>query len=282
MYCARSHAWLSRHFSDKFVKASKYFGYRSRAWFKLDEIQKINNIITPGMTVLDLGSSPGGWSQYASRKVSKLGHVISCDIKPMLTIPRVSFILGDAFKKDILNSILKINSKIDVTCLSDMAKNLILWLIIAVVLMSVFQSFGPSDSNRRKVDYSTFMSELNQEQIKETRINGREVIVFKKDGSKYITYIPINDPKLLDILLSKNVKIVGEPPEEPSLLTSIFISWFPMLLLIGVWIFFMRQMQGGSGKGAMSFGKSKARMLTEDQIKTTFLDVAGCDEAKEE
>lgn len=123
MYCARSHAWLSRHFSDKFVKASKYFGYRSRAWFKLDEIQKINNIITPGMTVLDLGSSPGGWSQYASRKVSKLGHVISCDIKPMLTIPRVSFILGDAFKKDILNSILKINSKIDVI-LCDIAPNI--------------------------------------------------------------------------------------------------------------------------------------------------------------
>ncbi|AFA41369.1 subunit of integral membrane ATP-dependent zinc metallopeptidase [Wigglesworthia glossinidia endosymbiont of Glossina morsitans morsitans (Yale colony)] len=166
--------------------------------------------------------------------------------------------------------------------MSDMAKNLILWLIIAVVLMSVFQSFGPSDSNRRKVDYSTFMLELNQEQIKETRINGREVVVFKKDGSRYTTYIPINDSKLLDILLSKNVKIIGEPPEEPSLLTSIFISWFPMLLLIGVWIFFMRQMQGGGGKGAMSFGKSKARMLTEDQIKTTFLDVAGCDEAKEE
>lgn len=76
--------------------------------------------------------------------------------------------------------------------------------------------------------------------------------------------------------------MVGEPPEEPSLLASIFISRFPMLLLIGVWIFFMRQMQGGGGKGAMSFGKSKARMLTEDQIKTTFADVAGCDEAKEE
>ena len=83
-------------------------------------------------------------------------------------------------------------------------------------------------------------------------------------------------------MLTKNVKVVGEPPEEPSLLASIFISWFPMLLLIGVWIFFMRQMQGGGGKGAMSFGKSKARMLTEDQIKTTFADVAGCDEAKEE
>ncbi len=166
--------------------------------------------------------------------------------------------------------------------MSDMAKNLILWLVIAVVLMSVFQSFGPSESNGRRVDYSTFLSEVNQDQVREARINGREINVIKKDSNKYTTYIPVNDPKLLDNLLTKNVKVVGEPPEEPSLLASIFISWFPMLLLIGVWIFFMRQMQGGGGKGAMSFGKSKARMLTEDQIKTTFADVAGCDEAKEE
>ena len=163
-----------------------------------------------------------------------------------------------------------------------MAKNLILWLVIAVVLMSVFQSFGPSESNGRKVDYSTFLQEVNNDQVREARINGREINVTKKDSNRYTTYIPVQDPKLLDNLLTKNVKVVGEPPEEPSLLASIFISWFPMLLLIGVWIFFMRQMQGGGGKGAMSFGKSKARMLTEDQIKTTFADVAGCDEAKEE
>ncbi len=166
--------------------------------------------------------------------------------------------------------------------MSDMAKNLILWLVIAVVLMSVFQSFGPSESNGRKVDYSTFLQEVNNDQVREARINGREINVTKKDSNRYTTYIPVQDPKLLDNLLTKNVKVVGEPPEEPSLLASIFISWFPMLLLIGVWIFFMRQMQGGGGKGAMSFGKSKARMLTEDQIKTTFADVAGCDEAKEE
>ncbi|RAW99813.1 ATP-dependent zinc metalloprotease FtsH [Photorhabdus sp. S8-52] len=163
-----------------------------------------------------------------------------------------------------------------------MAKNLILWLVIAVVLMSLFQSFGPSDSNSRRVDYSTFINELAQDQVREVRITGREINVSRKDNSRYTTYLPVQDEKLLDTLLNKNVKVVGEPPEEPSLLTSIFISWFPMLLLIGVWIFFMRQMQGGGGKGAMSFGKSKARMLTEDQIKTTFADVAGCDEAKEE
>ncbi len=101
-----------------------------------------------------------------------------------------------------------------------MAKNLILWLVIAVVLMSVFQSFGPSESNGRKVDYSTFLQEVNQDQVREARINGREINVTKKDSNRYTTYIPVNDPKLLDNLLTKNVKVVGEPPEEPSLLAA--------------------------------------------------------------
>ncbi|MFP3014223.1 MAG: ATP-dependent zinc metalloprotease FtsH [Arsenophonus sp.] len=166
--------------------------------------------------------------------------------------------------------------------MSDMAKNLILWVVIAVILMSLFQSFGPSDSNSRRVDYSTFMNELTQDQIREVRISDREINVKKRNNSRYTTYIPVrDDPRLLDTLLERNVTVIGEPPQEQSFLATIFISWFPMFLLIGVWIFFMRQMQGG-GKGAMSFGKSKARILTEDQIKTTFADVAGCDEAKEE
>ncbi|PPI88605.1 ATP-dependent zinc metalloprotease FtsH [Candidatus Pantoea edessiphila] len=162
-----------------------------------------------------------------------------------------------------------------------MVKNLILWLVIAIVLMSLFQSFGPNELISHKIDYSTFLSEVNQERIREVRIDGREVTVIKKDNHKYKTYIPINDSKLLDNLLTKNVRVVGVPPEEPSLLASIFISWFPMIILIGVWAFFMRQIQGG-GRGAMSFGKNKARMLAEDQVKITFADVAGCDEAKEE
>ncbi|VFP84447.1 ATP-dependent zinc metalloprotease FtsH [Candidatus Erwinia haradaeae] len=163
-----------------------------------------------------------------------------------------------------------------------MAKNLILWLVIAVVLMSIFQSFGPSESSGHRVDYSTFLSEVNQDKIREVRINGREINVIRRNSYRYTTYIPINDPRLLDNLLTKNVRVTGEPPDEPSLLVSILISWFPMLLLIGVWIFFMRQIQIGGGRGAMSFGRSKARMLVEDQIKTTFSDIAGCDEAKEE
>ena len=163
-----------------------------------------------------------------------------------------------------------------------MAKNLILWLVIAVVLMSVFQSFGPSESNGRKVDYSTFINELTNNQLREVSISGYDINVTKTDNSKYSTYMPMRDDNLLTTLMNRNVKVTGEPIEGQSLLTQIFVSWFPMLLLIGLWIFFMRQMQGGGGKGAMSFGKSKARMLTEDQIKTTFADVAGCDEAKEE
>ncbi|CAL4323488.1 ATP-dependent zinc metalloprotease FtsH [Buchnera aphidicola (Cavariella theobaldi)] len=166
--------------------------------------------------------------------------------------------------------------------MSDMVKNLIFWLVITVLLMSIFQSVNSNDIRHHRISYSTFLSEVNQDQIHEASINGRVINVTKKDSSKYITYIPIHDSKLLDNLLTKNVKVVGELPEEPSLIASIFISWFPMLLLIGVWIFFMRQMQMGGGKGAMSFGKSKARMLPEDQIQTTFSDVAGCDEAKEE
>ncbi|WP_367681283.1 ATP-dependent zinc metalloprotease FtsH [Buchnera aphidicola] len=163
-----------------------------------------------------------------------------------------------------------------------MVKNLILWLVIAVVFMSIFQSFNSDDGNIRRIDYSTFLSEVNQDQVREVHINGHEINVIKKNNNKYKTYLPINDSRLLDNLLVKNVKVVGEAPEETSLITSIFISWFPMFLLIGVWIFFMRQMHIGGGKGAMSFGKSKARMLSKDEIKITFSDVAGCDEAKEE
>ena len=150
-----------------------------------------------------------------------------------------------------------------------MVKNLVLWVVVAVVMMTAYQSFnsnGVSDST----DYTTFVYDVN------------EITVTKNDGSKYMTVMPpLEDKKLLDDLLNKKVKIEGTPFEKRSLLSQILISWFPMLFLVGVWIFFMRQMQGGGGK-AMSFGKSRAKMLNQDQIKVTFADVAGCDEAKEE
>ncbi|MBE1287239.1 MAG: ATP-dependent zinc metalloprotease FtsH [Alteromonadaceae bacterium] len=168
--------------------------------------------------------------------------------------------------------------------MSDMAKNLILWLVIAVVLMAVFDNFSPGENARPQTDYTTFLKEANQGMIREVRIDSskNEIRGTKRTGETFVTYIPYFDDQLVSDLVKQDVKILGEPPQEQSLLTSIFISWFPMLLLIGVWIFFMRQMQGGGGRGAMSFGKSKARLLSEDQIKTTFADVAGCDEAKEE
>jgi len=165
-----------------------------------------------------------------------------------------------------------------------MAKNLMVWLVIAVVLMTMFNSFSPADRSDRTTSYTQFINDVNQGQIREVQVDrGGVVRAVRKDGQRVETTIPGGyDEKLLDDLIKNNVDSTGVKPEETSLLGQIFISWFPMLLLIGVWIFFMRQMQGGGGKGAMSFGKSRARLMGEDQIKTTFADVAGCDEAKEE
>ncbi|MFQ3194618.1 MAG: cell division protease FtsH [Colwellia sp.] len=165
-----------------------------------------------------------------------------------------------------------------------MAKNLILWLVIAVVLMSVFQGFTPNTNTDQKVDYTRFITEVRQGQIRDAKVDRNGVIKgTKRSGEAFVTVIPGGfDRDLINDLVKQGVNASGELPEETSFLTTIFVSWFPMILLIGVWIFFMRQMQGGGGKGAMSFGKSKAKLLSEDQIKTTFADVAGCDEAKEE
>ncbi|KFZ36965.1 ATP-dependent metalloprotease [Shewanella mangrovi] len=168
--------------------------------------------------------------------------------------------------------------------MSDMAKNLILWVVIAVVLMSVFQGFSPSSSSSQKMEYSTFLDDVRSGQVAsvEVKSDQRTIEGSLKTGEKFVTIMPIYDRDLLNDLDRKGVAMKGQEAEESGFLTQIFISWFPMLLLIGVWIFFMRQMQGGGGKGAMSFGKSKAKLMSEDQIKTTFADVAGCDEAKEE
>ena len=164
-----------------------------------------------------------------------------------------------------------------------MAKNLILWLVVAVVLLSVFQNIVPDGATEGKANYTQFIQDVRQGLVREVKIEDRKITGVKRSGERFETFIPTAyDKDLLNDLITQNVRVVGVPPEEPSMLASILISWFPMLLLIGVWIFFMRQMQGGGGKGAMSFGKSKARLMGEDQIKTTFADVAGCDEAKEE
>ena len=161
-----------------------------------------------------------------------------------------------------------------------MVKNLILWVVVAVVMMTAYQSFN-STSTGSVTDYTTFITDVENSQVRQAKFEDNEILVTKADGSRYTTVIPLEDKNLLNDLLNKKVKVEGTPPERRGLLSQILIAWFPMLLLIGVWVFFMRQMQGGGGK-AMSFGKSRAKMLTQDQIKVTFADVAGCDEAKEE
>ncbi|MEX1201259.1 MAG: ATP-dependent zinc metalloprotease FtsH [Methylophaga sp.] len=163
-----------------------------------------------------------------------------------------------------------------------MMKNIVLWVVIAMVLMSVFNNFGPQQSKQSEMDYSTFISSVKEGAVRNVDIQGRTISGELSDGSKFTTYSPDYDPGLIGDLLDNGVAIKAEPAEKTGLLMQIFISWFPMLLLIGVWIFFMRQMQGGGGKNPMSFGKSKARMLNEDQVKVTFKDVAGVEEAKEE
>jgi len=165
-----------------------------------------------------------------------------------------------------------------------MAKNLILWVVIALVLMSVFNNFGPRRAATEQIDYSRFIADVRQGRVQKVVIEGRNIQGVLQSGERFRTYTPETDNRaLIGELLDNGVIIDARPPEQQSLLMQIFISWFPMLLLIGVWIFFMRQMQGGGGgRGALSFGKSRARLLGEDQVKVTFADVAGVEEAKEE
>ncbi len=163
-----------------------------------------------------------------------------------------------------------------------MVKNLILWVIIAIVLMSVFNNFTAQKVSSNNLSYSDFIAQVKDGSVESVKITGRTIDGRLRSGTTFVTESP-GDDGLVGDLLNNNVQIEAVPPEKPSILMSILINWFPLFILIGLWIFFMRQMQGGGGgRGAMSFGKSKARMLTEDQVKVTFADVAGIEEAKEE
>ena len=168
--------------------------------------------------------------------------------------------------------------------MNDLVKNLILWGVIALILLSVFSNFSQRSSASLEVPYSEFIEQVKSGNVSEVDIAGREITGKSRDLKPFTTYSPETDnTSMIGDLLENSVRINAKAPEQPSLLMSIFISWFPFLLLIGIWIFFMRQMQGGGGgRGAMSFGKSKAKMLGEDQIKVTFADVAGVEEAKDE
>ena len=168
--------------------------------------------------------------------------------------------------------------------MNNIGKNIAIWVIIGLVLMTVFNQFSKRQDTQNLVEYSQFISDLESGRVQSVTIEGHPLrgqwLKGKfTGGGAFTTYAPY-DPKLVDDLIKNNVRFQAKPDEEPSMLMNIFISWFPMLLLIGVWVFFMRQMQGGGRGGAFSFGKSRAKMLDQDTNTITFADVAGCDEAK--
>jgi len=167
--------------------------------------------------------------------------------------------------------------------LNDMAKNLVLWLVIAAVLLTVFNNFN-TESESNGLNYSEFVTEVQDGRVAKVVIDGYTIAGVRRNGERFETVRPaLQDPKLVDDLIANKVVIEGKRPEQQSVWTQLLVAAFPILIIVAIFMFFMRQMQGGGGKGGpMSFGKSKARMMGEDQIKTTFADVAGVDEAKEE
>ena len=168
--------------------------------------------------------------------------------------------------------------------LNDLAKNIILWIVIAIVLLTVFQSFGTGTRQPETVDYSEFLDMVNSGQVNQVVFEGETIRGSRSSGDIFTTHSPETDnTALIGELKKNNVRFRATAPKGQNLLVSLFINSFPVLLLIAVWVYFMRQMQGtGGGRGAMSFGKSRARLLGEDQVKVTFVDVAGVEEAKEE
>jgi cell division protease FtsH len=168
--------------------------------------------------------------------------------------------------------------------LNDLTKNIVLWVIIAVVLLAVFSNFGARGGAPQALPYSQFLEEVKADGIRSATFKGDTITGMRAGGEPYVTFNPETDNSaLIGLLQQEGVTFDAAPPERQSLLMQLLISSFPILLLIGVWVYFMRQMQGGTGgRGAMSFGKSRARLLSEDQVTVTFADVAGVDEAKEE
>ncbi|MDY0021244.1 ATP-dependent zinc metalloprotease FtsH [Arenimonas caeni] len=167
--------------------------------------------------------------------------------------------------------------------MNDLAKNLLLWLVIAVVLMAVFNSFSTPGAASTELTYNQFIEEVKSGRVADVTIadNGLAITGTRKDGSRFTTSNP-RDNRLVDTLFENNVNTVQQKPQERSMLFTLLINFLPVLLIIGFWFFMMRQMQQGGGKGAMSFGKSRAKLQGENDIKVTLADVAGCDEAKEE
>ena len=168
--------------------------------------------------------------------------------------------------------------------MNDLTRNIVLWVVIAIVLLAVFSNFGQRVAAPEPLKYSQFLAEVESGAIRSATFKGDTIVGVRESGEQYVTYNPESDNSaVIGLLQKKSVAFDAAPPERQSFLLQLFVSSFPILLLIGVWIYFMRQMQGGAGgRGAMSFGKSRARLLSEDQVSVTFADVAGIDEAKEE
>ncbi len=160
-------------------------------------------------------------------------------------------------------------------------KNIFLWLTIALILIISFNYFGPKKAVQSKLSYSQFVQDINKGQIASVTITDQSIAGLTQNNKHFATYVPLEDKSILPVMLKKGVDVTGKAPEERSIFVAMLISWLPILLIIGIWLFILRQQTGGKG-GAMSFGRSRARLMTEGQVNITFADVAGCDEAKEE
>lgn len=162
-----------------------------------------------------------------------------------------------------------------------MLRNLFIWFVIIAVIFIVFSNFGPKRPTESQYTYSKFVTAVKEGQITDVRIQGQEIQGKTTDGKQFLTYIPLNDPTLMPMLIKQKINVKGVPPKAPSMFLHFLFSLLPVLLLVLLFVFFMRQQSGGKG-GPMSFGRSKARLLGEDQVRVTFKDVAGCEEAKHE
>ena len=164
--------------------------------------------------------------------------------------------------------------------MNSFSKNLVLWAGICMVMIVLFNLFNQPPVSPNDLNYTQFLTKVRQGEVASVKIQGSRISGVMVDDQRFTSYAP-DDPTLVDTLVKNNVQVKAEPQEDAPWYMTVLISWFPMLLLIGVWIFFMRQMQGGGGK-AMSFGRSRAKMVTQEETKVTFADVAGVDEAKDE
>ena len=169
--------------------------------------------------------------------------------------------------------------------MNNIAKNIAIWIVIGIALLTIFQSFGKLSPNQRTMGYSDLINKAKAGEIASVEIGDsreRDLTVLTRSGETFMVYYPINNLYMVDDLLKANVTVTASKPKDDSFLSGLLVTWLPLLLLVGWGFFIMRQMQGGGKGGAFSFGKSKARMIDDSANSITFADVAGCDEAKEE